>query len=580
LARSARAAQVSPYFPTRSPNLLRNGILSGSPSAWRKPQTTLDSKSRENAVAGEPLLPQSQLGDISEESASGLGVSATRRALASGSPDPQTKRANYGSFTDRTDPMSEFEPLSKLNIGDPALEVLDGASLVDNSAPGRPKDGDRDSPPRPPHVRRQSKVTFRDSPSEKIADRSTNESSFVSAQIHRVHKAISFATGSILKDKTSPAFKGKEPQLDTYRDFQTKNDVFVEWMQSELDKVETFYKLKENEATRYMVALREQLHEMRDRRLEQEHIGKKGSQTDGNTSGANDRFGHHIGSNWLHKVDGMRRHSSKPDVQALQSLGSPSIQMQEIVSDSENRPDDRDFVRKKPGNDISYTSARKKLKLALKEYYRGLELLKSYVLLNQKAFRKIQKKYDKAVFARPTQRFMTESVNKAWFVQSEVLDHHMTVVEDLYSRYFERGNHKLAVGKLRTSITKNDEWHASFYRGSLLIGAGLVFGIQGLVSARQRLLDTTLGTSTGYLLQVLLIIDLLRPITNNNKLYAGMFLPLALAFLLCVDCAIWTKEKINFVFIFEFDSRHHLDWRQLLEVCELSLQTPSFADSI
>lgn len=30
---------------------------------------------------------------------------------------------------------------------------------------------------------------------------------------------------------------------------------------------------------------------------------------------------------------------------------------------------------------------------------------------------------------------------------------------------------------------------------------------------------------------------------------------------------IWTKAKINHVFVFEFDTRHALEWRQLLEVC-------------
>lgn len=31
---------------------------------------------------------------------------------------------------------------------------------------------------------------------------------------------------------------------------------------------------------------------------------------------------------------------------------------------------------------------------------------------------------------------------------------------------------------------------------------------------------------------------------------------------------VWTKAKINHVFVFEFDTRHALEWRQLLEVCE------------
>lgn len=34
---------------------------------------------------------------------------------------------------------------------------------------------------------------------------------------------------------------------------------------------------------------------------------------------------------------------------------------------------------------------------------------------------------------------------------------------------------------------------------------------------------------------------------------------------------IWTKSKINYVFVFEFDTRSALDWRQLLEVRAASL---------
>ena len=41
---------------------------------------------------------------------------------------------------------------------------------------------------------------------------------------------------------------------------------------------------------------------------------------------------------------------------------------------------------------------------------------------------------------------------------------------------------------------------------------------------------------------------------------------LLLFLLFCLDCRIWTHAKINYVFIFEFDSRHNLDWRQLSEV--------------
>lgn len=34
---------------------------------------------------------------------------------------------------------------------------------------------------------------------------------------------------------------------------------------------------------------------------------------------------------------------------------------------------------------------------------------------------------------------------------------------------------------------------------------------------------------------------------------------------------IWTRAKINYVFVFEYDTRHALDWRQLTEVRTLVL---------
>lgn len=35
--------------------------------------------------------------------------------------------------------------------------------------------------------------------------------------------------------------------------------------------------------------------------------------------------------------------------------------------------------------------------------------------------------------------------------------------------------------------------------------------------------------------------------------------------LFCVACRVWHESKINYVFVFEYDTRHHLDWRQLSE---------------
>jgi hypothetical protein len=34
----------------------------------------------------------------------------------------------------------------------------------------------------------------------------------------------------------------------------------------------------------------------------------------------------------------------------------------------------------------------------------------------------------------------------------------------------------------------------------------------------------------------------------------------------CLACRFWTVSKVSYVFIFELDTRDHLNWRQLFEV--------------
>ncbi|EGE07104.1 EXS family protein, partial [Trichophyton equinum CBS 127.97] len=217
-----------------------------------------------------------------------------------------------------------------------------------------------------------------------------------------------------------------------------------------------------------------------------------------------------------------------------------------------------DFVTRKEYQSVPYTSAKRKLKLALLEFYRGLELLKSYADLNRKAFRKMNKKYDKVAYSRPTGRYMTEKVNKAWFVQSDIVENHLVAVEDLYARYFERGNRKAATHKLRGKAGIPTDYSPNSFRNGLLLAGGLVFGAQGLAYAIGHLFsdEVDVKTETSYLLQI----------------YGGYFLILVHFFLFCLDCRVWTLSKINYIFVFEYDTRHVLDWRQLSELpCLFSL---------
>ncbi|ODA79845.1 hypothetical protein RJ55_05442 [Drechmeria coniospora] len=318
---------------------------------------------------------------------------------------------------------------------------------------------------------------------------------------------------------------------------------FYDFMDAELEKVEAFYRLKEEQAGQRLVVLREQLHEMRNRRIQEmtdKHDARK------NRNGTAAENGHDKANGWVRPIKA-KIFPPGPNSRALRSMP----QTPRLAARASAETNMRDYSRRPADDEVSYRTAKRKLKLALQEFYRSLELLKSYALLNRTAFRKINKKFDKAANARPPLRYMNEKVNKAWFVNSDVLDGHLKAVEDLYGRYFERGNHKLAVGKLRAMARKSTDESGSSFVNGFLIGTGVVLSIQGLVCASRLLLDddAQIRQDTSFLLQI----------------YAGYFLMLLLFSLFCIDCFVWTRNKVNYPFIFEFDMRSHIDWRRLAQ---------------
>lgn len=312
--------------------------------------------------------------------------------------------------------------------------------------------------------------------------------------------------------------------LEAYKEFDLRQAQFFNFLDSELNKIESFYKMKEVEATERLKLLREQLHEMRDRRLEevlaaqnakelarreQQRIAAAGDQSVPN--GDEDTNGklNPLAQKWIKPLEqafSVGKSRFGMNTKALEQAGSPPGLSPRHVVEHHHTDSWRDFTRRRAHHEdeVPYRVAKKKLKLALQEFYRGLELLKSYALLNRTAFRKINKKYDKAVKARPTGRYISEKVNKAWFVQSEVLDGHIVAVEDLYARYFERGNHKIAVGKLRSKSHREEYYNGNVFRNGILLAAGAVFGIQGAVYGAEHLRDPdpVVRVNTSYLLQV------------------------------------------------------------------------------
>lgn len=349
---------------------------------------------------------------------------------------------------------------------------------------------------------------------------------------------------------TSGAPEGAEPDsvgLQALDSVRQREREFFNFLDAELEKVETFYKLKEEQADKRLAVLKEQLHEMRNRRSQELAEYKRRKDRENGEGYGEDmpqkpREGPQA---WIEPIKA-RIFKPGPNSKALIKMPTTPVFAAGARGDTE-----RDYTRRPHDHDVPYRTAKRKLKLALQEFYRGLELLKAYTLLNRTAFRKLNKKYDKATNARPPYRYMNERVSKSWFVTSDLLDTHLVAVEDLYARYFEKGNHKIAAGKLRRLTRGPRDVSGSTFVNGLFIGTGAVFAIQGLTFGAELLFDPdpTVRTQTGYLLQI----------------YGGYFLMLYLFFLFCGNCYIWTKNKVNYPFIFELDPRHNLDWRQLSE---------------
>ena len=380
-----------------------------------------------------------------------------------------------------------------------------------------------------------------------------NSNSFPRSKLRRMF------TGKGMESPAAP-----DVHLEAYRELDQRQDEFFGFLDKELDKIEDFYKAKEHEATKRLTMLRDQLHEMRDQRLQDIEAAKHGKTIDGGLLDGilpvtalpdmpikENRHPNGNGANFLQPVENI--------IHRKPNIGKTSKAMKELSSPAGptprwNRHDEhnQDYVRKNRGNEkVPYRFAKRRLKLALQEFYRGLELLKSYALLNRTGFRKINKKYDKAVNARPTARYMAQKVNNAYFVQSSVVEGHIVAVEDLYARYFERGNHKIAVNKLRSKARTGDMSDVSF-RNGLYLATGFVLAVAGAVLGTQQLLgaNSTISQQTSYLMQ----------------LYAGYFLGLLLFLSFVLACRVWTSARINYTFIFEYDTRHVLDWRQLAEL--------------
>lgn len=311
---------------------------------------------------------------------------------------------------------------------------------------------------------------------------------------------------------------------------------FVAWLDSQLDKVNEFYDQKMNETHERYRILVGQLVRLQRQKLHLRQRPNKPAREGLSVVERQIELPSLPSFGWLKKSDS----NDMCDLDAENTRASSESALRG------QNPHFHDATTDHEG--ISYASARRQLKTAMQEYYRSIELLRSYCTLNRTAFRKILKKYDK-ISGRHVSPYYMDLVDHTDFcnVENSRIDIVAAKVEDLYTNNFERGNRKDAISKLRSTGVNKTYYFATF-RGGIFFGLAIPFFIEALYRGCLNLVEKK-SPDTAYLLQI----------------WAGFFLILLFLLLFPLCCLVWNKYKINYTFIFEF-SQDHLDYRQLFEM--------------
>jgi len=200
---------------------------------------------------------------------------------------------------------------------------------------------------------------------------------------------------------------------------------FLDWLDSEIKKIDDFYQEKEREAVKRYHVLSQQLEALRQLRDSQgipssTKNSEAPSRRDTSVSGA-------VGST----LDGVSSSSwGKPIKRIRASFDAVYSAMP--AADHERRAKDHPELMAHPISTttgyVDYRVARRRLKEAVLEYYRSMELLKQYRLLNRTGLAKILKKFDKTSGRRIAHEY-DQKLKQVYFDQSDILETTMSQTE-------------------------------------------------------------------------------------------------------------------------------------------------------
>lgn len=227
------------------------------------------------------------------------------------------------------------------------------------------------------------------------------------------------------------------------------------------------------------------------------------------------------------------------------------------------------FLQEKEGpagfsyDPVRYKNARHKLKEAIVEFYRGLELLRSYQVLNRDGIGKILKKFDKVLQTEVSQFYWRARFHSPVLKSTQRIDALLRSTEDAFAGFFEHGDRKNALNRLRNQRYVSNTLrthHGSTSRTGFFLGLSFCTIVGGLVEALKPEKQARIPSYHALL-----------------RVYGALFLPVLFALLFGINLAVFAYARISTTFIFEWNPRTALDFHQYFEFPSLLMLLLSVA---
>ncbi|KAF5736732.1 putative xenotropic and polytropic murine leukemia virus receptor pho1 [Tripterygium wilfordii] len=222
-----------------------------------------------------------------------------------------------------------------------------------------------------------------------------------------------------------------------------------------------------------------------------------------------------------------------------------SMLWEDLVNNPKKLQGPGDYINRK-----KIQCAEKMIRGAFVELYRGLGLLKTYSSLNMVAFTKILKKFDKVANRQESASYL-KVVKRSHFISSDKVVRLMDEVESIFTKNFANNDRKRAMKFLRPQQQK-DSHMVTFFVG-LFTGCFVsLFGVYAILAHLAGVFSPSTGKT--YMETVYPVFSVFALLSLHLFMYG-------------CNLFMWKSTRINYNFIFEFQTSTALKYRDAFLIC-------------